>query len=771
MNKHLVVSDRQAVNWNDAFPVGNGSLGAMVYGGDRTEHLQINEETVWSGGPMDRVNPDAQQYLPIIRQLLQQGNISEAHKLASQSLCSTSPDMRHYEPLGDVYISFITSTKPHTTQRTLDIDEAVVSVTRADNSVTIQSECFATYPDHVIAYRITAQQPISFTTTVSRMDLRNPLAWRCDGMRIVDNATIGLYGTNGGSNGISYELLVRVVADNGVVDRIGATVHTTNTTAATIYITGRTTYRTADPFDWCRQTLNKAADHDYDALRERHIRDYHELYDRSAIHFDDSIKDASLEQLTAKQRLDRLRQESTNTNPDVALWETYLAFGRYLLISSSRPGCLPANLQGIWNQDYEPAWGSKYTININTEMNYWFAERAGLGELQLPLIDLIHTMLPSGRAVARHMYGARGFVAHHNTDMWGDCAMQDAFLPSCAWPLGGAWLCLHIIEHYRYTHDLVFLRQELPVLTECVTFFIDTMIRDKDGYWAVSPSISPEHEYVMRDGTRGALCTGATIDNQILRALFSGYLELAADAVCDDSSDLVNDVRERLHGLRPTSISSDGRIMEWSEEYADGEPGHRHFSPLFALFPGNEIRHDTTPDLIDAAARFVHKRMSNGSGNTGWSKAWVIALYARLWDEQNVWLNMTKLLTDSTLDSLLDNHPPFQIDGNFGAVTAMYETLIQDYGDTIYVLPSLPDPLHSGTLTGMRLICGAVLDMTWRNGHVVALDIASTRAGGVTVVFPDQTQVAITLDADRVSHVVPTHVTTTHVTTTAKEQQ
>ncbi|MBT1162037.1 glycoside hydrolase family 95 protein [Bifidobacterium sp. SO1] len=778
--KHTILFDREAHDWNEAIPVGNGFLGAMIHGGARRERLQINEDSVWSGGPMNRSNPDAARTVGRVRSLLLDGDVEGAQRLAERSLYSTVPDMRHYEPLGDVWIDFPDYAGDDggdggpdggragapAVRRGLDVDEAVAFVDRmsggSDSAMvedfgcdpSLHAECFASNPDDVLVYRIESvdgKTPFSCTVTASRNDVHNGLIWRCEGVGPIDDRTIRLHGVNGGADGIGYEMAVRVIADDGEAARTGVTIDVTDARSVTVLIAGRTTFRTSDPAGWCMAALDAASARSYGQLRARHIADYRALYDRGAITFDDDIKDPSLESLPTSQRLRRVADGGT----DIGLWETYLAFGRYLLISSSRPGSLPATLQGIWNRDYEPAWGSKYTININAEMNYWFAERAGLGELHTPLLEHVRRMDARGREVARAMYGARGFVAHHNTDIWGDCAPQDACMTASVWPLGGAWLSLHIAEHYRYTRDRAFIDRYFDVLRDAVLFFTDTMIRDADGYWAVGPSLSPEHAYRTADGRDGVLCIGSTMDNQILHDLFGQYLAVAHDLGRDDD-DLAADARERLAGLRPTQIGADGRIMEWPRDRADTEPGHRHFSPLFALFPGHDIRVDRTPELAEAAAAFIKRRMEHGSGATGWSKAWVIALYARLRDRGQVWSNIVRLLADSTLDNLFDNHPPFQIDGNFGAVAAMYETLLQDYGDEAFVLPALPDALASGHAHGVVLEAGASVDLSWRDGRVRELILTGLRDGEVRLTGPSGAFVDVLFTAGQRITVDPT---------------
>lgn len=746
--RHRLIADKPAEEWNEAFPIGNGFLGAMVFGGISGEHLQINEDSVWSGGPMRRVNPDAATYLGRIRSLLRDGQLQEAERLASLALFPTSADMRHYEPLGDVWIDLPGMDETDGTdqdyRRCLDIDDAVGEVWFGDpderageggeRQTTVRREFLASNPDDVIGYRIESSRALDLRVRLSRMDVDNPLAWRCDGCERIGDDTLHLHGRNGGEEGLGYELVVRIQSEDGRIGAIGANLVVRDATAVTVWVTGRTTFRTEDPLAWCLGRLNAAAALGYSEVRRRHVRDYRALYRRSGMAFPAPLETGEEPIAATARRLSDMRAGKT----DVGLLETYFSFGRYLLISSSRVGSLPANLQGIWNRDYEPAWGSKYTLNINTEMNYWMAEKANLADLHMPLLDHVRSMHANGRAVARDMYHVEGFVAHHNTDIWGDCAPQDHVMSATPWPLGGAWLCLHVLEHYRYGRDREFLARYFDVVRDAVRFLMNVMVPDASGHWVVSPSISPENDYVRKDGQTGSLCEGSALDTQIIRRLFSQYLAVAEDLGCGaESGDALSvAVRCRLEQLPPIGIDADERIMEWLESYAERDPGHRHFSPLFALYPGDEIRTDKNASLARAAKRFLDRRMEHGSGATGWSRAWSILLYARLHDGEAAWNGLNHLLADSTLDNLLDNHPPFQIDGNFGAVAAVMEMLVQDYEDEVLLLPALPAALAEGNIWGVRLLAGAELDMSWSGGVVERLRLKARRDCSMRIQLP-----------------------------------
>ena len=490
MNK--ICFREEAKDWNEALPIGNGFLGAMVFGKIGTERLQINEDSVWTGSFMERVNPDARENYPKVRELLLNGEIEQAELLAERSMYATYPHMRHYQTLGDVWIDFYKqrgktifkkdqggllsvqheSVEVQTYNRELDISRAVGKIQYESEKGKYEREFFASNPDHIIVYQMksTDGELLNFDLSLTRKDNRSGRGSSfCDGTEVLDGNKIRLYGKQGGNHGIAFELLVQVRTKNGKISRMGSHLLVEDAKEATLFITARTSFRSEHPLQWCMDVLSNAEKESYGTLQERHIKDYLSYYEKSNLKL--NCKD-SYEHLTTPERLEQMR----NGIEDIELINTYYNFARYLLISSSREGSLPSNLQGIWNEEFEPMWGSKYTININIEMNYWIAEKTGLSKLHMPLLEHLQRMYPHGKDVAEKMYGIDGFCCHHNTDIWGDCAPQDNHVSSTLWPMGGAWFCLHLIEHYKYTKDREFLKEYYGILKDAVKFFLQLCV-------------------------------------------------------------------------------------------------------------------------------------------------------------------------------------------------------------------------------------------------------------------------------------------------------
>lgn len=714
-----------ASRWEEALPLGNGRLGAMVFGRTGWERIQLNEDSMWYGGRVDRNNPDAAEYLPKIRKLLFDGNIPEAERLMKYAFSGTPQSQHPYQSLGDLYLSFFhLPGEVRDYVRELVLDDAVARVTFVSGGVSYMREMFASHADDCLIIHLTADRPasISFDALLTRERFY-------DGVGKTKEDGIRLFG-NLGKGGFDFELQLCAKAVGGTVCVIGEHLIVEDADEVTLYFSAGTTYRMKDVENEVARVLAGARRYSYTELKARHIADYRSLYARMELQLVPPEVKAARDALPTDERM----KEIASGAEDIALMQTYFQYGRYLLISSSREGTLPATLQGIWNQSMSPAWDSKYTININTEMNYWPAESCNLSECHMPLFDLIKRMVPNGRETARRMYDCRGFVAHHNTDIWGDTAVQDIWNPASYWVMGAAWLCTHQWKHYLYTKDRAFLDECFPIMREAAQFFLDYLVED-GGYLKTCPSVSPENTYILPSGIHGANGIAVTMDNQILRDLFE-QCTLAAEelGVCDELYEQIKDARTRLI---PNRIGKHGQIMEWQEDYDEAEPGHRHISQLYGLFPSDQISVDRTPELAAAARTTIERRLSNGGGHTGWSRAWIINFYAKLHDGATAYDHLQKLLEKSTLPNLFDNHPPFQIDGNFGATAAIANMLAESSAERTILLPALPKQWAEGRVSGLCLVGGAELAMEWKNQRLSSFEIKAKRTWQGRLAYED----------------------------------
>lgn len=707
-----------AENWDEALPLGNGRIGAMIFGGAVNEKLQLNEDSVWSGTKRERNNRSALESLPEIRRLIADGKIPEAEKLVNSAMSGTPPQQRHYQPLGDLSVDF-PQLQPEDYIRSLDLENALYSMSFTADGVRYTREAVASCPDNVIAVRFFADKPgkITFSAYVDgRDDNYDVNAAR-------DDKTLVYEGCTGSAGGVYFACVIRGEAKGGSLRTVGNRIYAESCDEATLYVAARTNFYTPDYKNSAANDAVCAARKGFSAVKAAHIADYAALYGRSSL----SLA-ADGESIPTDERLERIK---ASDKADPVLSELYWNYAKYLMISGSRPGTQPLNLQGIWNKDMWPAWGSKYTININTEMNYWGAEAVNLPECVEPLFDLIGRMRENGRVTAREMYGCGGFVAHHNTDLWGDTAPQDLWIPATQWPMGAAWLCLHIWEHFNFTGNVDFLRGEYDTMKEAAEFFTDFLIMNKNGELVTCPSISPENTYVLPDGTSGNICSGPTMDTQIIRELFGAVISAAH--ILNKDGEFAEKLEAMSEKLPKNKVGKYGQIMEWAEDYDEAEPGHRHISQLFGLYPAAQITRRFTPDLAEAADATIARRLSFGGGHTGWSRAWIINMRARLLEGAEVGNNVRLLFINSTNKNVFDSHPPFQIDGNFGGAAGITEALLQSHSGEIRFLPALPPEWSDGTFTGLIARGGFIVSLSWKNAAPVSAEITSQNGNSCRV--------------------------------------